>query len=64
MFDIPDISLLYRLYGSDGTLEPLYKRVAATMKQIPASFELIFVDDCGPGNPWEIIINLARVTQG
>ena len=60
MFDIPDISIVVPVYGSDGTLEPLYKRVAATMKQIPASFELIFVDDCGPGNPWEIIINLAQ----
>jgi len=60
MFDVPDISIVVPVYGSDGTLEPLYKRVASTMKQIPASFELIFVDDCGPGNPWEIINNLAQ----
>jgi polyisoprenyl-phosphate glycosyltransferase len=60
MFNVPDISIVVPVYGSDGTLEPLYKRVATTLKQIPASFELIFVDDCGPGNPWKIINNLAQ----
>lgn len=60
MSDVPDISIVVPVYGSDGTLEPLYKRVAATMKQISASFELIFVDDCGPGTPWEIINHLAK----
>jgi len=60
MSDVPDISIVVPVYGSDGTLEPLYKRVAAAMKQISASFELIFVDDCGPGTPWNIINNLAQ----
>ncbi|HUN54469.1 MAG TPA: glycosyltransferase family 2 protein [Smithella sp.] len=60
MMDVPDISIVVPVYGSDGTLEPLYKRVAAAASQIPASFELIFVDDCGPGNPWELINKMAR----
>ena len=61
MFDVPDISIVVPVYGSHGTLEPLYKRVAAAIALIPASFELIFVDDCGPGNPWEVINNLAQL---
>jgi dolichol-phosphate mannosyltransferase len=58
--EVPDISVVVPVYGSDGTLIPLYERVAASISRIPATFELIFVDDRGPGNPWEIIRNLSR----
>ncbi|MFA5196349.1 MAG: glycosyltransferase family 2 protein [Bacteroidales bacterium] len=60
MIDIPDISVVVPVYGSIGTLVPLYERVAAATARIPASFELIFVDDRGPGNPWEIISRMAK----
>jgi polyisoprenyl-phosphate glycosyltransferase len=60
MVDVPDISIVVPVYGSDVTLVPLYERVAAAIGKIPASFELIFVDDCGPGNPWEIINRMAK----
>jgi len=60
MVDVPDISVVVPVYGSDSTLVPLYKRVATVISGIPASFELIFVDDCGPGNPWAIISKMAQ----
>jgi dolichol-phosphate mannosyltransferase len=60
MIDNPDISIIVPVYGSDTTLVPLYERVAAAVSRIPASFELIFVDDCGPGNPWEIIVKMGQ----
>jgi glycosyltransferase involved in cell wall biosynthesis len=60
MVDVPDISIVVPVYGSDSTLVPLYERVAAAASRIPASFELIFVDDCGPGRPWELINELAQ----
>ena len=60
MVDVPDISVVVPVYGSDSTLVPLYKRVATAISGIPASFELIFVDDCGPGNPWAIISKMAQ----
>ena len=60
MFDVPDISVVVPVYGSDSTLVPLYERVTAVMAKIPASFELIFVDDCGPGHPWELITEMAQ----
>jgi polyisoprenyl-phosphate glycosyltransferase len=60
MADVPDISIIVPVFGSDGTLVPLYERVLAAVGQIPASFELIFVDDRGPGNPWEIINKIAQ----
>jgi dolichol-phosphate mannosyltransferase len=60
MGDVPDISIVVPVYGCDGTLLELYKRVAAAAAQIPASFELILVDDCGPGQSWELISDLAQ----
>ncbi|MFA5322112.1 MAG: glycosyltransferase family 2 protein, partial [Smithella sp.] len=60
MVDVPDISIVVPVYGSDSTLVPLYERVAAALSRIPVSFELIFVDDCGPGNPWAIIGKMAQ----
>ena len=60
MVDVPDISIIVPVYGSNGTLVKLYERVAAAVARIPASFELIFVDDCGPGRPWELISEMAR----
>lgn len=60
MDDVPDISIVVPVYGSDGTLIELYERVVAAVTRIPASFELIFVDDCGPGRPWELINEMAH----
>jgi dolichol-phosphate mannosyltransferase len=60
MVEVPDISVVVPVYGSDGTLVELYERVAASLAQIPASFELIYVDDCGPGRPWDLISEMAR----
>jgi len=60
MADIPDISIVVPVYGSDGTLVKLYERVRDAVARIPASFELIFVDDCGPGHPWELINEMAQ----
>ncbi|MGV8079177.1 MAG: glycosyltransferase family 2 protein [Syntrophales bacterium] len=58
--DNPDISIVIPVYGSDSTLNNLYVRIVASMVIIPASFEIIFVDDCGPGNPWDLISEIAR----
>lgn len=60
MIDIPDISIVVPVYGSDSILVKLYERVVAAVARIPASFELIFVDDCGPGHPWELINEMAQ----
>ena len=35
MFDVPDISVVVPVYGSDSTLVPLYERVTAVMAKIP-----------------------------
>ncbi len=61
MPEVPDISVVVPVYGCDGTLIKLHERLSAAMAQIPASFELILIDDCGPGRPWELINELAQV---
>ncbi len=56
---MPDISIIVPVYGCDDTLFELYERVTAAVARIPASYEIIFVDDRGPGRPWELISELA-----
>lgn len=60
MADVPDISIVVPVYGSQAVLKTLYQRVADAVNRIPAGFELIFVDDCGPGHSWEIIHHIAE----
>ena len=60
----PDISVVVPVYGCDATLFELYQRVDAAIRSIPASYELIFVDDRGPGRPWELINELAAKDPG
>ncbi len=55
----PEISIVIPVYGCDSFLKPLYQRVVRAMDDLGLDFELIFVDDRGPGRPWEIITGLA-----
>lgn len=54
------ISVVVPVYGCDACLPELYERVKATFQKLACEFELIFVDDCGPGNPYSTIKMLAE----
>src|SRR5438270_3204408 len=41
----PDVSLVVTVYNEAGSLEELYRRTVATLEELGAPFELIFVDD-------------------
>ena len=56
----PDISIVVPVYGCDGCLEELYHRLVRVMGSLDKDFELILVDDRGPGRPWDIIVRLAQ----
>jgi len=56
----PDMSIVVPVFGSDITLTPLYQRTVAAVSPVTENFEMILVDDCGPGKPWEIIGALAK----
>lgn len=53
------ISFVVPVYKSEKSLTELYQRVFDTCEQIGVAFELIFVEDCGGGESWKIIQQLA-----
>ncbi|MHC4754076.1 MAG: glycosyltransferase family 2 protein [Planctomycetota bacterium] len=51
-------SIIVPVYKSEDTLQLLYERVDKTFNNIEAEYELIFVDDCGNENTWEVLKSL------
>jgi undecaprenyl-phosphate 4-deoxy-4-formamido-L-arabinose transferase len=54
----PALSIVVPVYRSAGMLDKLQRRVADAMNALGASYELIFVEDCGGDNSWEVIQGL------
>jgi len=48
------------IYGCDESLYELHQRLTYVLTELVSSHEIIFVDDCGPGNPWSAIEDLSR----
>lgn len=57
---VPTISIVVPVYGCDETLLLLHKRLCEALAAVVPSFELILVDDCGPGKAWQVITELCR----
>lgn len=57
------LSVVIPVYGSEKILPELYKRLKALLESVYPTFEIIFVDDCGPGDTWNIISELARTDR-
>lgn len=55
-----DISVVSPVYGCVDALRELATRVAQTCDAAGLTWELILVDDRGPGDPWSIIVDLAK----
>ena len=56
----PEISVVIPVFGCDDCLKPLHERLSRVMQSMGLDFELILVDDRGPGGPWGIICGLAE----
>lgn len=56
--DLPTISIVVPVYGCDEVLRKLHRRLCVVLEGLAASFEIILVDDCGPGNAWQVISDL------
>ena len=56
-----DISVIIPVYGCDKSLPKLYERLTASLESIVKKYEIILIDDCGPGNTWEIIQSIAKI---
>ncbi len=48
-------SIVVPVYRSNTTLMPLADRVAAVFQEIKEAYEIVFVEDCGGGNSWEVL---------
>lgn len=53
------LSVVSPVYGCVGCLEDLVDRIAAAVVSLGTEFEVILVDDGGPGEPWARIVELA-----
>lgn len=54
------LSVVIPVYRSHSTLVELHRQLVAALSLTDFAFEIIFVEDCGGDDSWEIIENLAR----
>jgi undecaprenyl-phosphate 4-deoxy-4-formamido-L-arabinose transferase len=54
------ISVVVPVYKAEECIEELYRRLVATLEKTAVVYELVFVEDCGPDNSWDVIDGLAR----
>ena len=52
---VPHISVVVPVYKADHILDELYRRIKAALETISADFEIVFVEDCGGDNSWQVI---------
>ena len=60
----PDLSVVVPVYRSAGTLALLRDRIDAALSSAGMSYELIFVDDRGGDNSWDVIQALVDMHPG
>jgi polyisoprenyl-phosphate glycosyltransferase len=53
-------SIVIPVYRSAPILPELYQRLSAVMQGLGKPYEIIFVDDCGPDNAWQVLEGLAN----
>lgn len=54
-----DLSVIIPVYRSQDSLLELYERLAAVFNDQGLSFEILFIEDCGGDDSWEVIQRLA-----
>ena len=54
----PNYSVVVPVYNSEDTLEELFSRTKAVFDHMGASFEFVFVEDCGTDGSWEMLQKL------
>lgn len=60
MTDRPAVSVIVPVYRSEKTLTPLYERIVRTFEPMKLPFEIIFVEDAGGDDSWDVIGRLAK----
>ncbi len=55
-----DFSVVIPVYGSVDSLPVLHQRLTAVLSSLTESYEIIFVEDCGPDRSWDVLVELAQ----
>lgn len=53
--DIIKISIVSPVYNAEKILPELTKQIVSNVLPITDNFEIIYIEDCGPDNSWEVI---------
>ena len=53
-------SIVVPVFNSEQTLPILYKRLVRVMENLGETFEIVFVEDCGRDNSWQVLQTLAE----
>ncbi len=56
----PTYSVIVPVFNSEDTLEELFKRSKAVFEQLEATFEFIFVEDCGRDDSWKVLQQMKK----
>jgi undecaprenyl-phosphate 4-deoxy-4-formamido-L-arabinose transferase len=54
-----DISVVIPVYNGARTITELHRRLVAVLEQCADAFEVVFVDDCGTDDSWDVIEAIA-----
>jgi dolichol-phosphate mannosyltransferase len=57
---MPHLSIVSPVYNAEKIIPALVERIESSIQKITADYEIIFVEDCGPDNSWEVIENIAK----
>lgn len=53
-------SIIVPVYNSEQLLPMLYERLVSVMEDLGEAFEIVFVEDCGRDNSWQVLQTLAE----
>lgn len=59
-----DFSIVVPVHNSEETLDELFARLVSTFNRLENSFEIIFVEDGGNDNSWDVIKKLKKDNPG
>jgi undecaprenyl-phosphate 4-deoxy-4-formamido-L-arabinose transferase len=56
---LPSLSVVIPVYRSEAILPELYRQLVKSLEEMGATFEIVFVEDCGGDRSWDVIKKLA-----
>jgi glycosyltransferase involved in cell wall biosynthesis len=57
---MPSLSIVVPVYGCTECLRALHRRLVATLEGMASDWQIVYVDDCSPGESWPLLVDLAE----